>query len=325
MNRSPHIAVVVPCYRAKAKVPAVIAAMPAEVASIHVVDDACPEHTGTFVQQSCNDPRVQVHFNIENLGVGGAVMRGYQEALAGGADVIVKIDGDGQMDPALMQAFVEPILAGQADYTKGNRFFDLENIGRMPIIRIVGNAALSFLSKLSTGYWDIFDPTNGYTAIHADVARRLPLGKISQRYFFESDMLFRLNTLRAVVFDVPMDARYEDEVSSLKVSRVLFDFAGKHALNFLKRIFYNFFLRDMSLASLELIAGSVLMVAGLAYGLTNWAHSARTGDPTTAGTVMLAALPMLVGLQFILAFLSYDIASVPRRPIHRRGAMKRHT
>jgi glycosyltransferase involved in cell wall biosynthesis len=264
-----------------------------------------------------------VHFNDRNLGVGGAVLRGYKEAMERGADIIVKIDGDGQMDPALLTGFVEPILSGQADYTKGNRFFDLENIGRMPTIRIVGNAALSFLSKLSTGYWDIFDPTNGYTAIHADVARRLPFDRISPRYFFESDMLFRLNTLRAVVFDIPMDARYEDEVSNLKVGRVLFDFTAKHACNFFKRIFYNFFLRDMSLASLELVAGGVLMATGLAYGLLNWVQSARSGDPTTAGTVMLAALPMLVGLQFILAFLSYDIASVPRRPIHRGGALDR--
>lgn len=323
MNQSPHIAVVIPCFRTRAQVPAVIAAIPPEVASIHLVDDACPEHTGRFVQQSCIDPRMHVHFNGENLGVGGAVMRGYREALAVGADVIVKIDGDGQMDPTLLQAFVQPILSGHADYTKGNRFFDLENIGRMPIVRIIGNAALSFLSKMSTGYWDIFDPTNGYTAIHADVARRLPFQKISRRYFFESDILFRLNTLRAVVFDVPMDARYEDEVSNLRVSRVLFDFAAKHARNFFKRIFYNFFLRDMSLASLELLAGSALMVGGLAYGLTNWFQSARTGDPTTAGTVMLAALPMLIGLQFILAFLSYDIASVPRRPIHRSGILER--
>jgi glycosyltransferase involved in cell wall biosynthesis len=242
--------------------------------------------------------------------------------MANGADVIVKIDGDGQMDPALLPAFIEPILAGQADYTKGNRFFDLENINRMPIIRIVGNAALSLLSKLSTGYWDIFDPTNGYTAIHSDVARRLPFERISQRYFFESDILFRLNTLRAVVFDIPMDARYEDEVSNLRVGRALFDFASKHTRNFLKRIFYNFFLRDMSLASLELVAGSVLMIAGLAYGTASWFQSAHTGDPTPAGTVMLAALPMLVGLQFILAFLSYDIASVPRRPIHRRDTLR---
>lgn len=111
------------------------------------------------------------------------------------------------------------------------------------------------MTKLSSGYWDIFDPTNGYTAVHASVVARMPLDKISRRYFFESDMLFRLNTIRAVVVDVPMDARYGDEVSNLSVRKIVLDFAVRHLRNFGKRIFYNYFLRDLSLASLELVAG----------------------------------------------------------------------
>ena len=136
-------------------------------------------------------------------------MSGYQAAITDGADVIVKVDGDGQMDPSLISCFVDPILAGEADYTKGNRFYDLEEIRAMPPIRLFGNTVLSFMSKLSSGYWDLFDPTNGYTAIHVDVVKHLPLGKISRRYFFETDMLFRLNTLRAVVVDVPMDTCFQ--------------------------------------------------------------------------------------------------------------------
>ena len=310
------LAVVIPCYRAKLHVLDVLAAIPPMVDSIHVVDDACPDDTGRHVEANCNDPRVRVHYNQHNLGVGGAVLRGYQEALAFGAEIIVKIDGDGQMDPALIASFVAPIQSGEADYTKGNRFFDLTNIGRMPPLRIFGNAVLSFMAKLSTGYWDIFDPTNGYTAIHAVVARRLPVQKISQRYFFESDLLFRLNTLRAVVVDIPMDARYGDEVSNLRISRVTGDFLIKHVRNFMKRIFYNFFLRDLSVASFELVAGCILMLTGGVYGIVNWIESARTGHESAAGTVMLAALPLIIGLQFLLAFLNYDIASVPRRPIH---------
>lgn len=308
--------VVVPCYRVRRHVIDVLAAIPASVTAIHVVDDACPDQTGLYVQANCSDPRVHVHFNEHNLGVGGAVLRGYAEALASGADIIVKIDGDGQMDPALISSFVAPILRGEADYTKGNRFFDLANIRRMPALRIFGNAVLSFMAKLSTGYWDIFDPTNGYTAIHSDVARRLPTSKISQRYFFESDMLFRLNTLRAVVIDIPMDARYDDEVSNLQISQVIGDFLFKHARNWCKRIFYNYFLRDLSVASLELVVGCGLMLAGSSYGAYNWIISARIDQETTAGTVMLAALPVIVGLQFLLGFLSYDIASTPRRAIH---------
>jgi len=322
MDALAHIAVVVPCYRVKEHVLDVLAAIPDIVTSIHVVDDACPEQTGHHVRGHCRDPRVQVHWNPSNLGVGGAVMRGYSEALACGAEVIVKIDGDAQMDPSLLPSFALPILHGEADYTKGNRFFDLANIRRMPTIRIVGNAALSFMAKLSTGYWDVFDPTNGYTAIHADVARRLPFDKISPRYFFESDMLFRLNTLRAVVVDVPMDARYGSEVSNLRISRVIGSFLLKHASNWFKRIFYNFFLRDLSLASLELVAGCAMVLIGGLYGGYHWILSARTGTETTPGTVMLAALPIIVGLQFVLSFLSYDIASVPRRPIHLRTAAR---
>lgn len=314
-----ELAVVIPCYRARRHVLEVIAGIPPSVGRIHVVDDACPDATGRHVEAQCRDPRVRVHYNARNLGVGGAVLRGYEEALACGATIIVKIDGDGQMDPALIPQFTAPILRGEADYTKGNRFYDLANIGRMPPLRILGNAALSLMAKLSTGYWDIFDPTNGYTAIHADVARRLPMAKISQRYFFESDLLFRLNTLRAVVADVPMDARYGDETSHLHISRVIGEFLVKHLRNTVKRIFYNFFLRDMSIASLELVAGCVLILAGGLYGASAWIRSAQTGQATAPGTVMLAALPLIIGLQFVLAFLSYDIASVPRRPIHRIG------
>lgn len=313
------IQVVLPCYRVRGHILDVLAEIPDLVSVIHVVDDACPERTGLHVQANCRDPRVLVHFNDRNLGVGGAVMRGYEEAMAHGAKVIVKIDGDGQMDPMLIPSFVEPIIRGAADYTKGNRFFDLANIHRMPTLRIFGNAVLSFMAKLSTGYWDLFDPTNGYTAIHASVARRLPADKISQRYFFESDILFRLNTIRAVAIDIPMDARYGEEISNLRISRVIGDFLFKHARNFIKRIFYNFFLRDLSIASFELIVGVAMISGGATYGTLKWVQSARGGYETAAGSVMLAALPLIIGLQFILAFLSYDIASVPRRPIQAAG------
>lgn len=312
------VAVVVPCYKVRDRVLDVIAAVPPDVEWVIAVDDACPDRSGDFIEANCRDPRVRVFRNARNMGVGGAVLRGYKEAAALGASVIVKIDGDGQMDPRLLGQFIEPIVAGEADYTKGNRFFDLTNIRRMPPLRIFGNAALSFMAKLSTGYWDLFDPTNGYTAIHADIAARLPIERISERYFFETDMLFRLNILRAVVLDVPMDARYAGEVSNLKVSRVVGEFLGKHARNFCKRVFYNYFLRDLSLASIELVAGFFLIVGGLAFGAFAWIKSMQTGVASGAGTVMLAALPVLLGLQLLLAFIGYDIASVPRRPTHRK-------
>ena len=315
-TRGLHVAIVIPCYRVGEGVLDLIDRVPAFVSSIHVVDDACPDGSGRLVEARCSDPRVRVHFNPRNLGVGGAVMAGYVAAVAGGADVIVKMDGDGQMDPAALPQLIRPIVCGQADYTKGNRFYDLGQIGRMPRMRILGNAVLSFMTKISSGYWDLFDPTNGYTAIHARVLAKLPLGKISKRYFFETDMLFRLNIVRAVVADVPMDARYGAETSNLRISRVLFDFGFKHVRNTFKRVFYNYFLRDLSLASIELLLGSVFIGAGSAMGFWFWAESAQTGITSSAGSVMLVALQIIIGLQLILGFLAYDIASVPRRPQH---------
>jgi glycosyltransferase involved in cell wall biosynthesis len=287
-----------------------------EVCKIYVVDDCCPDGSGDFVIQHCTDERVIVLRNPVNLGVGGAVMTGYRTAIADGIDIIVKIDGDGQMDPSLISDFVSPIIAGNADYTKGNRFFNLEKISEMPKIRLFGNAVLSFMTKLSSGYWELFDPTNGYTAIHSEVAKHLPLDKISQRYFFETDMLFRLNTLGAVVIDIPMDAKYEDEVSNLKVSKVIGEFLIKHIRNFGKRIFYNYYLRGMSLASIELPFGLILLTAGSTFGISHWIESLQQNVPTPAGTVMLSALPVIIGFQLLLAFIGHDISSSPRRAFH---------
>lgn len=312
-----RVAVVIPCYKVTAHVLGVIERIGPEVQGIFAVDDKCPANSGAFIQQNCTDPRVQVVFNPENLGVGGAVMHGYRCAIEAGYDIIVKVDGDGQMDPRLLPGFIAPILNGEADYTKGNRFFDLEEIQQMPRMRIFGNAALSFLTKISSGYWQVFDPTNGYTAIHARVASHLPFDKISRRYFFETDMLFRLNTLRAVVVDVPMNAHYADEESNLKISKILPEFTVKHLRNFSKRIFYNYYLRDMSLASIELPLGLLLLGFGTCFGLLHWISSSAHQSYSSAGTVMLAALPVIAGLQLLLAFIGHDIASVPQKPLHK--------
>ncbi len=316
---SQEIAVVIPTYKACNHILGVINEIGPEVARIYIVDDCCPDNSGDFVAANCKDDRVTVVKHTENQGVGGAVMTGYKAAIEDGMDILVKIDSDGQMDPALIMDFVAPIVNGEADYTKGNRFFDLEKVRSMPKVRLFGNAVLSLMCKLSSGYWNLFDPTNGYTAIHADVARHLPFNKISRRYFFETDILFRLNTLRAVVVDVPMAAKYADEVSNLKISKIIGEFFVKHVRNFSKRIFYNYYLRDMSLASIELPVGLVLLVFGSIYGGYHWIHSAQAGVSTPAGTVMLAITPILTGLQFVLAFCSYDISSVPRRTISKKS------
>ncbi len=310
-----RIAIAIPCYKVTRHVMNVIAAIGPEVEVIYAVDDACPEHSGKFIEEHTHDPRVRVIYHAENQGVGGAVVSAYRAAIADGMDVVVKIDGDGQMNPALMRHFVRPIARGKADYTKGNRFYRPESLRGMPAVRLIGNAALSFINKLSTGYWPIMDPTNGYTAIHSAVLRQLPLDKLERRYFFESDMLYRLNVLRAVVQDVPMDAVYADEESSLRVSKVLPEFLGKHIARFFKRYVYQYLVRDFNIGSLYSVLGTLLCLAGLLFGSARWLHSIATGLPASSGTVMAAALPIFIGIQFLIAFLHHDVSSVPREPL----------
>lgn len=312
------IAVVIPCYRVTRHVQKVVDAIGAEVDAIYCVDDACPDGSGDFIERAIRDPRVRVLRHEQNAGVGGAVMTGYRQAAEDGARVIVKIDGDGQMDPSLIPAFVAPILRREADYTKGNRFWSLREIKQMPLLRRIGNLGLSFMSKASTGYWNIFDPTNGYTAIHADVAARLPFDSISQRYFFETDMLFRLNAMRAVVIDIPMDANYGDETSGLKISNIVGEFVLKHLRNFFKRIGYSYFLRDLSVASFELVLSVGLLSFGAVFTAIEWWHSISSGIPSHTGTVMISAVTLILGVQFALAWLNYDVASVPRMALHPR-------
>ena len=311
------IAVVIPCYKVTAHVGGLISRIGPEIDVIYCIDDACPDESGRYIQNNVSDPRVKVIFHDKNQGVGGAMVTGYKAALADKADIIVKLDGDGQMDPMLINAFTAPIAEGLCDYTKGNRFYRPDGLERMPLIRLIGNALLSFLTKLSSGYWQVFDPTNGYTAVHAAALTEVPLDKISKGYFFESDMLFRLNIAQAVVRDIPMTSVYEDEQSNLKIASVIPSFLCAHAKNFYKRIVYNYFLRDFSVASLELVLGAGFLLFGMVFGCIKWTEAADAGVTASAGTVMLSALPVLVGVQMLLSFLQFDMQVKSRIPIHK--------
>ncbi len=311
-----NIAVVIPCYREKNQIMAVLSKIDTLIDHIIVVDDACPDNTGEYVSENTKDPRILVVTHEKNQGVGGASISGYRKAIELGADIIVKVDGDGQMDPAMIKTLVQPILRGEADYAKGNRFYRLNGLAKMPGIRLFGNLVLSFASKMSSGYWKIFDPTNGFTAIHRKVAQELALDKISNDYFFESDMLFQLNIARAVVVDVPIQAIYGEETSSLKISHILFPFVGKHLVNFFRRIIYSYFLRDFSIASIELVVGVIFILFGAVFGGLEWYKSSVTGTIATAGTVIIAALPLMVGSQLLISFLNFDVHNQPDRPLH---------
>ena len=313
---NPRIAVVIPCFRVSAQILGVIERIGPEVGWILVVDDACPEHTGDVVEQRCGDPRVTVLRHPQNLGVGGAVMTGYLAAQSLPAEAVVKLDGDGQMDPALISRLANPLLRGRADYVKGNRFYRVADVSGMPTVRLLGNGVLSFLTKLSSGYWQLFDPTNGFTAIHRSLLTELNFERIAKRYFFESDLLYHLNQLRAVVAEMPMSASYADEPSSLRPMRMIVPFLRGNIRNFCRRLIYSYFLRGFSAASMELLIGFPLLLFGLVFGAWHWWGSVVRHAPATAGTVMLAALPIILGTQFLLSWLNFDVAAEPRYPVH---------
>jgi glycosyltransferase involved in cell wall biosynthesis len=309
------ITVVIPCFRVSDSILQVIETIPRYVHKIIVVDDACPEGSGQLVMTRSKDKRVEVLFNPQNLGVGGAVIAGYKKAMEfHSTKIVVKLDGDGQMDSSRIESLVSPILRQEADYTKGNRFSSLEDLEAMPRIRIFGNAVLSIFSKFSSGYWNITDPTNGFTAIHRSVLERIKLEKLRTGFFFESDMLFRLSIIRAVVVDVPMPAQYGAEKSNLNIRKVMVEFPHRHFVNLLKRTFYNYYLREWNIATFELPLGLGLFWFGLGFGVSSWVSASAAGVPATTGQVMLSAVPLLLGTQLVLAFLNYDVAAVPRRP-----------
>jgi dolichol-phosphate mannosyltransferase len=306
------ISVVIPAYKVSKHLRDLIPRIGSEIQNIIVVDDFCPEGSGKIAEElALEDHRISVVFHDRNMGVGGAMKSGYLKALSFDSDVIVKLDGDGQMNPEDIMKLVEPILSNSVSYTKGNRFYDVEAITKMPKVRILGNLVLSFISKLSTGYWMMFDPNNGFTAVNSEMLRNIPFNKVDNRFFFESDMLFRLNLLRADVMDVPLPAIYGNEVSNLSVTKVFFEFLYKHNRNFWKRITYSYFLREFTLASIEFILGTILLTFGVILGLVNFVNSQIQNTATPTGTLILIALSVLSGLQFLLGFFSYDIQISP--------------
>lgn len=306
---------VVPCYKVKAHILKVIARAPAWVEGIVCVDDACPEGSGDFIEANANDPRVVVVRLPENQGVGGATLAGYAEADRRGARILVKVDGDDQMDLAYMTQLVAPILLGEADYAKGNRFTSMSHLREMPRVRLYGNAALSFAAKVSTGYWNVFDPTNGFTAIEACVARRIIDRRVARRFFFETDLLYHLGTLRAVVRDVPIPARYGDEISNIRISAIVGPFALKHLTNFLQRILGQYFVRDFNVATLELMSGVGAVLFGVFYAV-HWLMVRHPGQAASAGVVMAASLPLIIGVQLLLQAMNFDVLNAPTQPIH---------
>lgn len=305
------VAVVIPCYRVSRDIAAVVAEVPAAVDRIFAVNDASPDDTAE-VLAGLSDPRLRVIGHDQNQGVGGATVTGMKAAIEEGYDVVVKLDGDGQMDPADIPRLVGPLAQGLADHVKGSRYHHARALGQMPRWRFIGNIGLTFLMKLSSGYWNVLDPVNGYFATRADVLSRLPLDRLSRRYFFESDLLIRLNIIEARVADLPQPARYAGEHSSLSVTRALFDFPPRLLRGLVRRVFWRYLFYDVSPVAIFAILGLLLAGFGFGFGVYQWVSHATRGLTTPLGPIMIAAVPLILGCQLLLQALILDIANTPR-------------
>ncbi|MCQ3937025.1 MAG: glycosyltransferase family 2 protein [Chloroflexi bacterium] len=310
------IAVVIPAYRVERDIRNVLGGIPPYVTSIIVVDDASPDSSADLVTAAAKqDKRIALIRHEKNRGVGGAMVSGFRRALELGAQIVVKLDGDGQMDPAHIPALVTPLIEGGADYVKGNRFRDFGALRQMPLVRRIGNLGLSFLTKAATGYWNIFDPTNGYFAIRADVLAQLPLEKLDNGYFFETSMLSHLYLLDAFVMDVTIPARYGGETSSLSIRRALFEFPFKLTRTLIRRIILKYFIFDFSMMSIYLLTGIPLLLFGLIFGITKWIQYANLGVAAPTGTVILPTLSVILAIQILLSAIEIDLNAAPRKVI----------
>jgi dolichol-phosphate mannosyltransferase len=310
------IAVVIPCYRVEHEISSVLASLPRYIKHIIVVDDASPDDTaGIVMGLAKKNRRVVLVRHTINQGVGGAMRTGFQKALELGAQIVVKVDGDGQMDLTYLPYLLQPLIDGRADYAKGNRFRDFQALQKMPLIRRVGNMGLGFLAKAATGYWNLFDPTNGFFAIRAGVLAQLPLNRIDRTFFFETSMLAHLYLLGAVIKDVPMPARYQGEKSNLSIRRVLFEFPFKLFQTYLRRLVLKNLIYDFSMASIYFGVGVPLLLFGLIFGIIKWVDYASRNIPAPTGTVMLPTLSVLLAIQFIVAAIEIDLRSTPKEPL----------
>ena len=304
------ISIVIPCYKVRKHLGKVTDSIPGYVDNIFVIDDCCPEESFKVVE---SDSRVIIIHHNENQGVGGAVVTGYKEALKVGSDFVVKVDGDNQMDLDYLIDLIDPLLMDKADYTKGNRFSDFSSLKKMPKIRLFGNSVLSFMVKASSGYWNIMDPTNGYTVITKKALNGLDFDLLAKRYFFESDMLIKLNIESCVVKDIPIPARYNDEESSLNISKVIVQFPFSLLSGLTKRIFYKYFIYDFNMGSVYLLTGIPMLSIGLATGGYRWFQSIYNNIDNSVGAIMLPVLLITLGVQFILQAISIDIANIPEK------------
>jgi len=308
------ISVAIPCYNVSKHIEEVINSLPLEISYIIVVNDCSTDSTQAVLEKlALGNSKMHIVVHPSNMGVGGAMISGYKKSLELGADITIKLDGDGQMDTANIQKLINPLISGKADFSKGNRFRDLKALQSMPPVRRIGNLGLSFLIKAASGYWNIFDPTNGFTAIKNETLAEVNFNKLHKRYYFETSMIAELYFCNAVIYDVPMKARYADEVSGLSSTKTLFEFPPKLLVTFLRRILLKYFLFDFNIGSLYLLTGIPIFMYGVIFGLLKFEKYDKLGIGAPTGTVILPTLLIILGFQLLLAGLAFDVNNYPKK------------
>ena len=307
-----RIGCIMPCYLGGATTIKTCVEVLKYVDYLVLVDDKCPNKTGEKVLQLLqHDERLKVVFNEHNMGVGASCKIGFKFLLQLDAEIIVKIDADGQMDPRLIPNLIQPILEGKSQAVKGNRFTSLDHLNSMPLIRLWGNLVLSFLNKLSSGYWELFDPTNGFIAFKGQVISRIPVDKLDNRYFFESDLLFRCSIENIVFSQLPMPSQYFGEVSSLRPLSEISRFSKRLICNFFKRICFQYYLLDFNIGSLELLGALIVFVSLLLNCLYVFLKGVLLHEYATPGEANLIGILSVFLMQLVLGFLYFDATQKP--------------
>jgi glycosyltransferase involved in cell wall biosynthesis len=301
------VAVVVPAYNEEALVGPTVAGIPAFVDRIIVVDDASRDATAE--RATSGDDRVEVIAHERNKGVGAAIVTGYKRAIAEEVDVTCVMAADGQMDPDDLEALARAVATGECDYAKANRLFTGQAWQLIPRTRYLGNAMLSFLTKIASGYWHVADSQSGYTAVNLETLRMLDLDRIYERYGFPNDMLVHLNVWNRRVRDYPSRPIYGvGERSGIRLRRVVPRISWLLLKGFFWRMGQKYVIRDFHPLVLFYSLGLFLFVAGLALGLAETALR-LAGNTLPAATIVLVALLVISGLQLLLFAMWFDMES----------------
>ena len=307
--RDQRIGVVIRAYNEERQIETVLQTMPDFIDSIIVVDDCSTDATAARCEawKSSLGDRLTVIRHPHNVGVGGATVTGHRKALEQNLDVIVVMDGDGQMDPGDLTLLIEPLVSGQADFSKGNRLFSGRAWQKTPKVRYLGNAVLSLLTKVASGYWHVADSQAGYTAITRRALASLDLDRLHPRYPFENSMLIQLNIGGWRVRDVHLEPRYGiGEKSSMRILSVIPDLSALLFRGFFDRMFQKYVIRDFHPLVFFYGIGTVLVVAGFALGVVEVAHRILSGHVASA-SVVLVALLIISGLQLLLFAMWFDM------------------